>query len=56
MCSFHQAGPAAQRHFKVTGGGVVVHQEYPEHVARACAAIRRRRLREVELNGVRHDV
>lgn len=45
MCSFHTSGPAAKRHFK-HGTGVIVHQEWPEHVAVSCAAIRARRLNE----------
>ena len=45
--------PAQQRHFRMSGGGVVVHQTYPEHLARVIDAIRRRRLTECEVNGER---
>lgn len=45
--------PAQRRHFRMSGGGVVVHQTYPEHLLRVIDAVRRRRLAECEVNGQR---
>ncbi len=46
MCRVHTSGPAAQRHFRTSGGGIIVHQSYPEHVVRCVMAIRRRKAGE----------
>lgn len=51
MCSVRSHGPAEKRHFVVSGGGVLVHQSWPEYITRACAAIRHRRMLAEQVNG-----
>ena len=46
MCTVVSSPIVETRHVRMSGGGVMVHRSWPEHAARACEAIRQRRIAE----------
>ena len=52
------SGSPVACHVRMSGGSVLVHQSWPEHIARSVEAIRQRRLAETQVlgrDGVWHD-